>query len=43
VEELAAQYLLALSAGGPRHLDDEQMREVMERFAGYGQPQERGA
>jgi len=43
VEELAAQYLLALSAGGPQHLDDEQMREVMERFAGYGQPQERGA
>jgi L-fuculose-phosphate aldolase len=42
VEELAAQYLLALSAGGPRILDGQQMREVIDRFAGYGQPQERG-
>lgn len=43
VEELAAQYLLARSAGGPRHLDYGQMRAVIERFAGYGQPRDRGA
>ena len=43
VEELAAQYAAALALGGPRLLDDAAMREVMRRFAGYGQPQRRGA
>lgn len=38
VEELAAQYGAALAIGEPRILDDAEMREVMRRFAGYGQP-----
>ncbi|MBP9034790.1 MAG: class II aldolase/adducin family protein, partial [Pseudomonadales bacterium] len=41
VEELAAQYGAALAIGEPRLLDDAQMREVIERFAGYGQAQRR--
>lgn len=41
VEELAAQYGAALAIGEPRLLDGAQMREVIERFAGYGQPQRR--
>ena len=41
VEELAAQYLLALSAGTPRILDVQEMADVLQRFAGYGQPRER--
>jgi L-fuculose-phosphate aldolase len=42
VEELAAQYCAALAIGEPRILDAAEMREVMQRFAGYGQPQRRG-
>ena len=38
VEELAAQYCAALAIGEPRVLDSAEMREVIERFAGYGQP-----
>jgi L-fuculose-phosphate aldolase len=37
VEELAAQYHCALAIGEVRLLDAAQMREVIERFAGYGQ------
>ena len=40
VEELSAQYLLALQAGTPRILGEEEMREVLARFGSYGQPQE---
>lgn len=36
VEELAAQYLAALTAGEPRLLDTTQMRAVIARFADYG-------
>jgi len=43
VEELAAQYLLALAAGTPRCLDAAEMRAVIGRFSGYGQPRERQA
>lgn len=43
VEELAAQYLLALMAGEPRCLNEREMRAVTERFAGYGQPRARQA
>lgn len=35
VEELAAQYILALGAGTPRLLDAGQMRAVLERFVDY--------
>jgi len=42
VEELAAQYCAALAVGAPRLLDAAEMREVLGRFAGYGQPQRRG-
>jgi L-fuculose-phosphate aldolase len=41
VEELAAQYCAALAIGEPHLLDGAQMRKVIERFAGYGQPQRR--
>lgn len=37
VEELAAQYAAALAVGGVRVLDEKQMREVIARFADYGQ------
>ncbi len=36
VEELAAQYLAALTAGEPQLLDTTQMRAVIARFADYG-------
>jgi len=42
VEELAAQYLLALTAGTPRVLDAQEMQAVIARFAGYGQSRRRG-
>ncbi len=38
VEELAAQYVTALSVGEPLLLDDARMRAVIERFGTYGQP-----
>jgi L-fuculose-phosphate aldolase len=38
VEELAAQYLRALQAGGPVLLSDEEMDRVLARFESYGQP-----
>lgn len=41
VEELAAQYLLALTAGTPRVLDAQEMQAVIARFAGYGQSRRR--
>ena len=41
VEELAAQYCAALAIGEPHVLDGAQMRQVIERFAGYGQLQRR--
>ena len=37
VESLAEQYLLALNAGTPVVLNDEEMSAVMERFKTYGQ------
>jgi L-fuculose-phosphate aldolase len=37
VEELAAQYAAALAIGEVRVLDELQMREVIARFADYGQ------
>lgn len=36
VEELARQYLAALSAGTPRLLDAGEMAEVLDKFATYG-------
>jgi len=38
IEELAAQYCAALAIGEPRLLDAAAMREVLQRFEGYGQP-----
>lgn len=38
VEELAAQYWRARLLGEPVLLTDAEMDEVLERFAGYGQP-----
>jgi L-fuculose-phosphate aldolase len=36
IEMLARQYLLALQAGGPVLLDDEEMAKVLEKFRTYG-------
>jgi L-fuculose-phosphate aldolase len=38
VENLAKQYLLSLGIGEPVELDSGQMREVVDRFRGYGKP-----
>jgi L-fuculose-phosphate aldolase len=38
VEYLARVYLLALQAGPPVVLDEEEMARVLERIRGYGQP-----
>lgn len=38
VEELAHQYLLALQAGGPVLLTDDELRAARDRFATYGVP-----
>ncbi len=38
VESLAQMYWVALQAGEPAILDDEEMRVVLEKFATYGQP-----
>lgn len=37
VEELAAQYVAALQAGKPHILGEDEMDDVLERFATYGQ------
>ncbi len=37
IEELAAQYSEVLKIGGERLLSDEQMNEVLNKFASYGQ------
>jgi L-fuculose-phosphate aldolase len=42
VETLARQYWHARQAGDPVILDDEQMRQVVERFATYGRQPGRG-
>jgi L-fuculose-phosphate aldolase len=42
VETLARQYWHARQAGDPVILDDEQMRQVIERFATYGKQAGRG-
>ena len=36
LETLCRQYLLALSAGSPRLLTDQEMRDAQERFKTYG-------
>lgn len=36
VEKLAEQYLLALQAGGPVLLSEQEMAEAVAKFAGYG-------
>ena len=38
VEGLARQYLIARAAGEPKPLSSRRMAEVLELFAGYGQP-----
>ncbi len=38
VEGLAAQYWRALQIGAPNLLSDEEMKIVLEKFKGYGQP-----
>lgn len=38
VEELAAQYWSCLAIGGPALLGRGEMADVLEKFAGYGQP-----
>jgi L-fuculose-phosphate aldolase len=40
VEELAAQYCEILKIGGEKHLSDEQMEAVLEKFKTYGQQKE---
>jgi len=40
VEELAAQYCEILKMGGEKHLSDEQMEAVLEKFKTYGQQQD---
>lgn len=40
VEALAAQYVAALQAGEPHILSDNEMADVLERFASYGQQDE---
>src|SRR5680860_317343 len=37
VEELAAQYVTALQSGEPHILSEDEMADVLERFASYGQ------
>jgi len=37
VEELARQYLLALDAGGPVLLSDDEIADALRQFKGYGQ------
>ena len=37
VEELARQYLLALDAGGPVLLTDDEIADALRQFKGYGQ------
>ena len=39
VENLAAQYCVALAVGAPRVLDPAEMRLVIEKFSTYGTPQ----
>jgi len=42
VEELAAQYHACLAIGGPGVLSDTEMKEMLEKFDGYGQPKPSG-